>query len=136
MAKPSFVYTSYINTTPEQLWKALTLPEFTQRYWNLTFESTWEVGAPITWNHDGVTIADPEQVVLESDPYRRLSYTWHSFTPEWAASYGFDEDNGARMASESRDARDLRPRARRRHGEADRRARRLRRRQPGGIDGE
>ena len=102
MSRPSFVYTSYINTTPEQLWKALTLPEFTQRYWNLTFESTWEVGAPIIWKHHGVIIEDPAQVVLESDPYRRLSYTWHSFTPEWAAEYGFDEERRAKMAAESR----------------------------------
>jgi hypothetical protein len=29
-----------------------------------------------------VVIDDPAQVVLESDPYRRLSYTWHTFTPE------------------------------------------------------
>jgi hypothetical protein len=29
---------------------------------------------------DAVTIAHREQVVLESDPYRRLSYTWHTFT--------------------------------------------------------
>jgi DNA-binding transcriptional ArsR family regulator/uncharacterized protein YndB with AHSA1/START domain len=102
MGKPSFVYTSYINTTPEQLWKALTAPEFTKRYWNLTLESTWEVGAPITWNHDGATIEDPEQVVLESDPYRRLAYTWHSFTPEWAALYEVDEERRARLVAENR----------------------------------
>ena len=35
----------------------------------------------MTWDNHGVRIADPEQVVLESDPYRRLSYTWHTFTP-------------------------------------------------------
>ena len=31
----------------------------------------------------GVRIANPEQVVLEADPPRRLSYTWHTFTPSW-----------------------------------------------------
>lgn len=102
MGRPSFVYKSYIKTTPEQLWKALTMPEFTERYWNLSFDSTWEVGAPMTWKHTGVTIADPEQVVLEADPYRRLSYTWHSFTPEWAEQYGLDEERRARLASERR----------------------------------
>lgn len=30
-------------------------------------------------------------MILESDPYRRLSYTWHLFTPEWAAEVGMDE---------------------------------------------
>ncbi len=102
MGRPSFVYKAYINTTPEQLWKALTLPEFTERYWNLTFESTWEVGAPITWYQRGLPIVDPEQVVLEADPYRRLAYTWHSFTPEWAKLHGFDEERRTRLASERR----------------------------------
>ena len=41
MQKPSFVYTTYIKTTPEQLWKALTEPAFTERYWNLTFDTDW-----------------------------------------------------------------------------------------------
>ena len=59
-------------------------PTFTRRYWNTTFESDWKVGSTITWDNHGVTIADPEQVVLESDPYRRLAYTWHTFTPELA----------------------------------------------------
>src|SRR6516164_3206245 len=42
MDKPTFVYTSYIQTTPEQLWAALTSPEFTERYWNASFETDWE----------------------------------------------------------------------------------------------
>ena len=36
----------------------------------------------MTWDNNGTVIVDPEQVVLESDPYRRLAYTWHTFTPE------------------------------------------------------
>ena len=36
----------------------------------------------MAWEENGVVIADPEQVVLESDPPRRLSYTWHTFTPQ------------------------------------------------------
>ena len=30
---PAFVYQTYIRTTPEQLWRALTEPAFTTRYW-------------------------------------------------------------------------------------------------------
>jgi uncharacterized protein YndB with AHSA1/START domain/DNA-binding transcriptional ArsR family regulator len=101
MSKPSFVYKTYINTTPEQLWQALTDPVFTQRYWNTTLESTWEVGATITWNNYGVVIADPDQVVLEYDPYRRLAYTWHTFTPELAEVHGFG-DLQAKLAGERR----------------------------------
>jgi uncharacterized protein YndB with AHSA1/START domain len=40
--------------------------------------------------------------VLECDPPRRLSYTWHTFTPEWAAAFDFDEADRARLASERR----------------------------------
>jgi uncharacterized protein YndB with AHSA1/START domain/DNA-binding transcriptional ArsR family regulator len=75
---PEFVYTTYIHTTPEQLWRALTEPAFTRRYWfGVTFESTWRPGDTIKVTYeDGTVVADPEQVVLESDPYRRLAYTW------------------------------------------------------------
>src|SRR5437763_3781223 len=82
--RPSFVYTTYIKTTPERLWQALTDPAFTQRYWGITFDSDWETGSPMTWHQRGVTIADAEQVVLESQPNRRLSYAWHTFTPDLA----------------------------------------------------
>lgn len=85
MTKPEFVYTTYINTTPERLWQALTDPDFTARYWGTTFDTDWKEGSTMTWSELGVVIADSDQVVLESEPCRRLSYTWHTFTPEWYA---------------------------------------------------
>jgi uncharacterized protein YndB with AHSA1/START domain/DNA-binding transcriptional ArsR family regulator len=100
--KPSFVYTSYIRTTPERLWQALTEPAFTERYWSITFESDWKAGSTMTWNTRGLTIADPEQVVLESDPYRRLSYTWQTMTAEWAASLNLGDESRDRLAAEPR----------------------------------
>ncbi len=78
----TFVYTTYIKTTPERLWRALTEPAFTSRWWQTTFETDWAVGSPMIWDNNGVVIADAEQIVLESDPYNRLSYTWHTFSPE------------------------------------------------------
>ena len=33
MSKPKFVYVTFIRTTLEQLWSALTSPEFTRKYW-------------------------------------------------------------------------------------------------------
>src|SRR5271165_7041469 len=39
MEGPEFVYTTYIRTTPERLWQALTDPAFTRRYWNVTIDS-------------------------------------------------------------------------------------------------
>lgn len=104
MNKPEFVYTTYISTTPERLWQALTEPAFTRQYWDgLSFESDWQAGSEVTVHlKDGVTVADPAQVVLEADPYRRLSYTWHTFTPEWAASYGLSDEYLAKVAAERR----------------------------------
>ena len=102
--RPEFVYTTYIRTTPEQLWRGLTAPAFTRRYWGLALESDWKDGSTVTVKLDknNVTIADPAQVVLESDPGRRLSYTWHTFTPEWAAAYDISDEDRARFAAEPR----------------------------------
>ena len=100
--KPTFVYTTYIQTTPERLWQALTEPAFTERYWGSTFQTDWKAGSPMTWEMRGVTIADPEQVVLESEPYRRLAYSWHSFTSELNESIELSEDARQRIAAEQR----------------------------------
>jgi DNA-binding transcriptional ArsR family regulator/uncharacterized protein YndB with AHSA1/START domain len=100
--KPWFVYTTYIQTSPERLWQALTEPAFTERYWGLTIDSDWDPGSAVTWHTRGVTITDPEQVVVESEPCRRLSYTWHTFTPEWGDSLDLTEDARNRLAAEPR----------------------------------
>jgi DNA-binding transcriptional ArsR family regulator/uncharacterized protein YndB with AHSA1/START domain len=100
--KPSFVYATYIQTTPERLWQALTEPAFSERYWAITFDSDWKLGSAMTWHTRGLTIADPEQVVVESEPYRRLSYTWQTCTPEWAESLDLTDDARDRLAAEPR----------------------------------
>ena len=120
-----FVYTTYVRTTPERLWQALTDPVFTRRYWGVQLLSEWRKGAPVTWEENGVVIADPEQVVLESDPPRRLAYTWHTFTPQWATGVGIDDETLARLAAEPRSKVTFERRARRRPGPAHRRAQRL-----------
>lgn len=102
MSKPTFVYTTYIRTTPELLWQAITDPAFTSRYWNLSFDTDWKAGSEMVWHNHGVTITDPAQVVLESDPYTRLSYTWHTMTPELAEAIGLDEAQTAKWDAEPR----------------------------------
>ena len=111
MEKPEFVYTTYIKTTPERLWQALTDPAFTRRWWQTTFETDWAVGSPMAWDNNGIMIADPEQIVLESDPYRRLAYTWHTFTPELNERAQFGDELFAKLSSErrSRVAFDIEP---------------------------
>ncbi|MGD0066912.1 MAG: SRPBCC domain-containing protein [Streptosporangiaceae bacterium] len=61
----AFVYTTYISTTPERLWQALTDPAFTRRYWGgVAFESDWRAGSAFTLElGDGVKIADPAAVL-------------------------------------------------------------------------
>ena len=102
MEQPEFVYTTYIRTTPERLWQALTDPSFTRRWWQTTFDTDWKVGSTMTWDNHGVVIADPEQVILESDPYRRLAYTWHTFTPELNERLQFGDELFAKLSSEHR----------------------------------
>ncbi|HEV8065672.1 MAG TPA: SRPBCC domain-containing protein [Acidimicrobiales bacterium] len=106
MDKPEFVYTTYIKTTPERLWQALTEPSFTSRYWGCVFDTDWTEGSTYTLEQNGARIADPEQRVLVSEPPRRLSYTWHTFSPEWADAVGrqvgFSEEHVAKLAAEPR----------------------------------
>ncbi|WP_205327313.1 SRPBCC family protein [Glycomyces sp. YM15] len=111
MDDTAFVYLSRIKTTPERLWRALTEPAFTERYWELSFDTDWKPGSPMTWRERGGSIADPGQKVLEADRPRRLAYTWHSFTPVWAERAGVGDDVLAVIAAEPRSkvAFDLEP---------------------------
>jgi len=66
MSKPEFVYVTYIETTPEKLWEALTNSEFSKRYWFGTeVKSDWKVGSPFALVTDGKT-TDTGQI-LEAD---------------------------------------------------------------------
>jgi uncharacterized protein YndB with AHSA1/START domain len=106
----AFTYTIYIKATPEQVWHGLTDPALTKRYWRhqkaggKTFPSDWQKGSTWALVHEdvGLTVSDPEQVILESDPYHRLSYTWHTFTPEWAAEVGMDDETASAWRREPR----------------------------------
>jgi uncharacterized protein YndB with AHSA1/START domain len=74
--KTEFVYATYIRTTPERLWQALTDPAFTRRYWAAGLHSDWRVGSPVLWQEGpDEEPRDLDQVVLEAEPSRRLYYT-------------------------------------------------------------
>ncbi|MER7622858.1 SRPBCC family protein [Streptomyces sp. NPDC126503] len=102
MDSDAFVYTTYIRTTPDDLWKALTDPELTRRYWGVAFETEWTPGAAMVWDEGGRRTSDPEQMVLEAVPGRLLSYTWHTITPAWAEAVGIGDEVYARLAAERR----------------------------------
>lgn len=98
----AFVYTTYIRTTPERLWQAITDPVFSERYLGHALISSWEKGANYAWLERGLEIEHPDQVVSESDPYRRLGFTFHSFVQEMAATAGIDATTLAQAAQERR----------------------------------
>ena len=76
MQKSEFVYVTYIRTTPEKLWQALTDPQITVQYFFGTKqESEWKPGA--SWRlimSDG-TLVDSGEVV-EIDPPKKLVLKW------------------------------------------------------------
>ncbi len=78
MPRSTFVYVTYIRTTPERLWSALTDAEFMKQYWFGTFcETQWTPGSP--WKHstgDGEVLDSGE--VVEADPPRRLVIRWQN----------------------------------------------------------
>jgi uncharacterized protein YndB with AHSA1/START domain len=81
-----FVYVTYIRTTPEKLWEALTTPEFMKQYWfGMHCESAWTAGSP--WklvSRDG-QILDAGEIV-EAEPPRCLVIRWqHQNRPELKA---------------------------------------------------
>jgi uncharacterized protein YndB with AHSA1/START domain len=81
MNKPEFVYTTYIETSAEKLWQALTDGDFTESYWfGHRVTSDWKAGSPYTFARQGAPSIEGK--VLVSDPPRQLSYSWDSCSPE------------------------------------------------------
>ena len=75
--RPSYVYVTYIESSPERVWEALTDPDLTAQYWGHSNISDWREGS--RWEHrrvDGSDIADVIGTVLESLPPRRLMMTF------------------------------------------------------------
>src|SRR6185437_8083562 len=87
MTKSTFVYVTYIRTTAEKLWSALTDDaEFMKQYWfGVVCESQWTAGS--TWKMlqpDG-RISDAGEIV-EAEAPKRLAIRWrHEMKPELKA---------------------------------------------------
>lgn len=82
-AASSFVYVSYIRTTPEKLWSALTDAEFMKRYWFGTYcESEWKAGASWRMVQPDGQVSDIGEIV-EAVPAKRLVIRWRNeFRPD------------------------------------------------------
>jgi uncharacterized protein YndB with AHSA1/START domain len=84
MARSTFIYVSYIRTTPERLWSALTTDtEFMKQYWFGTHcESRWTAGSSWKMVQTDGGISDSGEIV-EAEPPRRLVIRWrHQKKPE------------------------------------------------------
>ncbi|MBV9695882.1 MAG: SRPBCC family protein [Gammaproteobacteria bacterium] len=81
-----FVYVTYIRTTPEQLWTALTSAEFSQQYWlGIAVQAEWRKGGSWRLVKPDGSLADSGEIA-EFDPPRRLVIRWqHEMTPELKA---------------------------------------------------
>jgi uncharacterized protein YndB with AHSA1/START domain len=86
MNTPSFVYVTYIRTTPEKLWAALTDPQTIKKYWfGITAESDWKPGSPWRLKFADGRTADTGEI-LEAVPSTRLVIKWRNeFKPELKA---------------------------------------------------
>jgi len=82
----TFVYVTYIRTTPEKLWSALTDPEFIREYWfGIHCESDFKKGSPWMLKFADGRVADTGEI-LEANPPKRLVIKWlNEFKPELKA---------------------------------------------------
>ena len=86
MTRSTFVYVTYIRTTPEKLWVALTDAVFMKQYWfGMHCESEWTAGSPWKMVRADGSVCDSGEIVA-SEPPRRLVIRWrHQDRPELAA---------------------------------------------------
>ncbi len=81
-----FVYVTFIRTTPEKLWSALTSADFTKEYWfGVQAQSEWKAGAAWQLVFPDGRIADTGEIV-EFDAPKRMVIKWRNeFRPELKA---------------------------------------------------
>ena len=86
MTGSTFIYVTFIRTSANELWNALTNPEVMKRYWfGFHQESDWKAGSAWKLMHPDGRVADAGEVV-EIDPPKRLVLKWRNeFKPELKA---------------------------------------------------
>jgi uncharacterized protein YndB with AHSA1/START domain len=85
-AESSFVYVTFIRTTPERLWSALTDAKQMKEYWfGMQIKTEWKKGADWQMVFPDGRVADTGQI-LELEPPKRIQLKWRNdFRPELKA---------------------------------------------------
>ena len=79
--KPStYEYITYISSTAEKVWDALTNTKHTEQYFfGTAIQSDWEVGLRVEYSRGEVTDYGE---ILSYEPHQEMSYTWESVSDE------------------------------------------------------
>jgi uncharacterized protein YndB with AHSA1/START domain len=90
MTQSIFVYETYIRSTPDKLWQALTTSELLKRCWmGASIESDWKVGSHWRATSPEGSVFDSGEI-LESVPQRRLVMNWRN---EWKPEFKAEGDS-------------------------------------------
>ncbi|WP_437940620.1 SRPBCC family protein [Sorangium sp. So ce341] len=90
MSKPEFVYVTYIASTLDKVWEALTTGEFTRQYWGgRTIQSEWKPGAAVRHIKEDGSF-DWEGEVLQAEPPKLLAYTFGNVLGERPSRVTFE----------------------------------------------
>ena len=86
-AQTTQVYSVFIRATPEQIWEAITTPEFTSKYFYGTLvDSTFEPGSKYnSWSSDRSQLM-VDGVIEEAEAPTKLSHTWRALYDEESAA--------------------------------------------------
>jgi uncharacterized protein YndB with AHSA1/START domain len=80
MASTEFIYATYIKATPQEVWNAITSPEFMKQYWFGSYVvSDFKAGSSWKLMRENGELTDSGEIV-ESDPPKRLVIQWRN---EW-----------------------------------------------------
>ena len=94
LTRENTVYVTYIASSPQKVWKALTSSDFTTQYFfDRTVESDWKTGSPwMLRKPDGST--DVGGTVREANPPSKLTLSWvvaWMDLPEAIVTYEMDD---------------------------------------------
>ena len=81
--KTSFLYVTYIHSTPDKVFEAITRPDLARRYWGHENVSDWQPGS--RWEHiraNDLRTVELVGKVVEASPPKRLVMTWTNASQE------------------------------------------------------